>query len=180
MLVDVIFIILLIVAVVKGYSNGLIIAVFSLLALIIGIAAALKLSLVAANWLKDAIHVAAKWLPVIAFAVVFILVVLAVRLGAKALEKTAELVMLGWANKLGGIILYVVLYTLIFSVVLFYATKVGVLSNETIAASKTYDYIIPWAPKAMNALGALIPVFKDMFHQLEEFFAGISGKIQQP
>jgi len=179
MLIDVIFIVLLIAAVVKGYRNGLIIAVFSLLALIIGIAAAIKLSVVTAHWLKDAINVAAKWLPVIAFAVVFIVVVLAVRLGAKALEKTAELAMLGWANKLGGIILYVVLYTLIFSVLLFYATKVGVLSKEAIAASKTYDYIIPWGPKAMNAIGALIPVFKDMFHQLEEFFAGISGKIQQ-
>lgn len=179
MLIDVIFIVLLIAAIVKGYSNGLIIAVFSLLALFIGIAAALKLSVVTAHWLKDGIHVSAKWLPVIAFAVVFIVVVLLVRLGAKALEKTAEMVMLGWVNKLGGIILYIVLYTLIYSVLLFYATKLDVLSRENIASSKTYDYIMPLAPKAMNAAGALVPVFKDMFQQLEDFFAGISGKIQQ-
>jgi len=180
MLIDVIFIVILIAAIVKGYSNGLIIAIFSLLALVIGLAAAIKLSVVTAQWLKDAIQVAAKWLPVIAFAVVFILVVLAVRLGAKALEKTAELALLGWANKLGGVILYIVLYTLIFSVLLFYTAKVGLLSPATIASSKTYDYIIPWGPKAMNAFGSLVPVFKDMFHQLEEFFAGLSGKMQHP
>jgi membrane protein required for colicin V production len=178
MLIDIIFIVLLVTAIVKGYSNGLIIAVFSLLALIIGLAAAIKLSLVTANWLKDAIHVAAKWLPVIAFAIVFIIVVLAVRLGARALEKTAELVLLGWVNKLGGIILYIALYTVIFSVLLFYAEKVNLITPGTIATSKTYEFIKPWGPKAMNGIGAIVPVFKDMFHQLEDFFAGISDKIQ--
>ena len=179
MLIDIIFIVLLVTAIVKGYSKGLIIAVFSLLALIIGLAAAIKLSLVTANWLKDAIHVAAKWLPVIAFAIVFIMVVLAVRLGARALEKTAELVLLGWLNKLGGIILYIVLYTLIFSVLLFYAEKVNLITPATIASSKTYEFIKPWGPKAMDGIGAIVPVFKDMFHQLEDFFAGISDKIQR-
>ena len=178
MLIDIIFIVLLVTAIVKGYSKGLIIAVFSLLALIIGLAAAIKLSLVTANWLKDAIHVAAKWLPVIAFAIVFIIVVLAVRLGARALEKTAELVLLGWLNKLGGIILYIVLYTLIFSVLLFYAEKVNLITPATIASSKTYEFIKPWGPKAMDGIGAIVPVFKDMFHQLEDFFAGISDKMQ--
>ena len=178
MLIDIIFIVLLVTAIVKGYSNGLIIAVFSLLALIIGLAAAIKLSLVTANWLKDAIHVAAKWLPVIAFAIVFIIVVLAVRLGARALEKTAELVLLGWVNKLGGIILYIALYTVIFSVLLFYAEKVNLITPGTIATSKTYEFIKPWGPKAMNGIGTIVPVFKDMFHQLEDFFAGISDKIQ--
>jgi len=170
MLIDIIFIVLLLAAIVKGYSNGLIIAVFSLLALVIGLAAAIKLSAVTANWLKDAIHVAAKWLPVIAFAVVFIIVVLAVRLGARALEKTAELVLLGWVNKLGGILLYIALYTVIFSVLLFYAEKVNLVTPGTIASSKTYEFIKPWGPKAMNAIGSLVPVFKDMFQQLEDFF----------
>jgi membrane protein required for colicin V production len=170
MLIDIIFIVLLLAAIVKGYSNGLIIAVFSLLALVIGLAAAIKLSVVTANWLKDAIHVAAKWLPVIAFAVVFIIVVLAVRLGARALEKTAELVLLGWVNKLGGILLYIALYTVIFSVLLFYAEKVNLVKPGIIASSKTYEFIKPWGPKAMNAIGTLVPVFKDMFQQLEDFF----------
>ena len=86
MLIDIILIVLLGIAIFKGYSKGFLIAVFSLLAIIIGLAAAIKLSVVTASWLTDAIHVAAKWLPVIAFAVVFIIVVVLVRLGAKALE----------------------------------------------------------------------------------------------
>jgi membrane protein required for colicin V production len=178
MLIDIVFIVLLIIAIVKGYRKGVIIAVFSLFAIIAGLAAAIKLSLVTAYWMKDAIQVGAKWLPIIAFAVVFIVVVLLVRLGASLLEKTAELVLLGWVNKVAGIVLYIALYTVMLSVILFYAEKVNLIAESTIASSTTYGFIQPWGPKAMNAIGALIPVFKDMFIQLENFFAGISATIQ--
>ncbi len=176
MLIDIIFIVLLIAAIVKGYTKGFIIAVFSLLAIIIGITAAIKLSVVTAGWLKESIHVAAKWLPVISFALVFIVAVLLVRLGAKALEKTAEFVLLGWVNKLCGIVLYMVLYMVILSVLLFYAEKLDLLQPATIASSKTYSFIKPWAPKAINAIGSLIPLFKDMFQQLGDFFDNLAKK----
>lgn len=177
MLIDIVFIVLVVVAIFKGYTKGFIIAVFSLLAIVAGLAAAMKLSVVTTRLLKDAVHVAAKWLPVIAFAVVFIIVVLLVRLGAIALQKTTELVMLGWVNKLAGIILYIALYTVIFSVLLFYAEKINLLGAPAIASSKTYVFIKPWGPRAIDAVAWLVPVFKDMFHQLEDFFAGLSNKI---
>jgi len=177
MLIDIVFIVLVAIAIFKGYTKGFIVAIFSLLAIVAGLAAAMKLSVVTAGLLKDAIHVAAKWLPVIAFAVVFIIVVLLVRLGAMALQKTTELVMLGWLNKLAGIILYIALYTVIFSVMLFYAEKIHLIEAATIASSKTYVFIKPWGPRAIDAVAWLVPVFKDMFHQLEDFFAGLSHKI---
>jgi membrane protein required for colicin V production len=178
MVIDIIFFILLAAAIFKGYSRGFIIAVFSVLALVIGLAAALKLSVVTASWLKNAVHIAAKWLPVLAFALVFMVVVLLVRLGARALEKTAEIAFLGWANKLGGILLYAVLYFIIYSVLLFYAEKLNILKQATVASSKTYAFIKPWGPRTIDLIGSLIPFFKDMFYQLEVFFAGVGDKIQ--
>ena len=180
MIIDILFVVLLVMAVIKGYSRGLIIGVFSLVALVVGLAAAMKLSAVAAAWLKDTVHVSAKWLPVLAFALVFLLAVLLVRLGAKALEKTVELAMLGWVNRIGGILFYLALYAVIFSVLLFYADKVKLLSAETIAASKTYDFIKPWGPWFINGLGAVIPFFRDMFHELEVFFTRLQDKIPPP
>lgn len=177
MSIDLILIILLVLAIVKGYSQGVIIAVFSAVALFIGLAAAMKLSVVTASWLKDTVHVSGKWLPVIAFALVFLAAVLLVRLAAKALQKTVELAMLGWLNKLGGILFYAALYILTLSIVLFYAEKIDLVGPQTIAASKTYEFIKPWGPKAMNAIGSIIPVFKNMFIELEAFFEHLSGKI---
>jgi membrane protein required for colicin V production len=177
MFIDLIFIVLIIGAIVRGYSQGLILAIFSVLALVIGLAAAIKLSAVTATWLKDSIHVATKWLPVIAFVVVFLIAVLLVRLGARAIEKTAELVLLGWVNKLGGVLLYTTLYILIFSVLLFYAEKMNIIKPEVITASRTYDFIKPWGPKVMATMGDLIPFFKNTFQELETFFANLSEKI---
>ena len=41
------------------------------------------------------------------------------------------------------------------------------ISPETIQNSKTYPYISPWGPKVINNFGKIIPVFKDMLHNLK-------------
>ena len=180
MLIDLIFVVMLLWAVFKGYTKGFIIAVFSLLALVVGVAAAIKFSAVTASWLKSSIHAGTKWLPIIAFIGVFLVVVLLVRLGAKALEKTVELAMLGWANRLAGILLYIVLYMVLLSVGLFYAEKIHLIADKTIADSKTYPFIRPWGPRVVDGIGRVIPFFSNMFHELEAFFAHVSDKIPPP
>ncbi len=177
MLIDLVFVAIVLLALVKGYTRGLIIAVFSLVALIAGAAAAVKLSALVASWLKSSIHAGARWLPVIAFVLVFLAVVLLVRLGAKALEKMVEMALLGWANRVAGMLLYFVVYTVILSIALFYAEKVHLIAAETIAGSKTYPFIQPWGPKLMDGIGRVVPFFSNMFHELEVFFAKLSGKI---
>jgi membrane protein required for colicin V production len=177
MLIDLIFAILLVLAIIKGYQKGLIIAVFSIIAFIIGLAAALKLSAVVADYLKDSVNVSAKWLPFLAFAVVFFIVVILVRLGATLIEKAFQVVLLGWLNRIGGIVLYAALYLIILSIFIFYAEKLQLLKPATIESSQTYNFIQPWGPKLMNNIGRLIPVFKDMFTELGDFFNSLSNKI---
>lgn len=170
MIIDFIFAMLIVLACIKGWQRGLIIALFSIVAFIIGLAAAIKLSTGVAGWLGSSTNVSAKWLPFISFALVFFVVVLLVRLGGKMIEKTFEAVMLGWANRIGGILLYAALYTIIFSIFLFYAEKIQLIKADTLHASLTYNFIQPWGPKVINGFGAVIPVFKDMFTELEIFF----------
>ena len=176
MLIDIVFVVLMVMAVIKGFSRGFIVALFSVVAYIVGIAAAIKLSVVVANRISENITVSNQWLPIISFAVVFIIVVILVRLGARLIEKTFQIAMLGWLNKLGGILLFVALYTVIFSIILFYAQKINLVKPETIAGSYTYEYIAPWGPKVIDGFGKLIPVFKDMFSDLELFFENLAKK----
>lgn len=178
MLIDIIFAVLLVIAIVKGYHKGLIIAFFSILAFILGLAAALKLSAFVADYLKDSINISAKWLPFIAFAIIFFIVVMIVSLGGKLIEKTFQAVMLGWLNQLGGILLYVALYMIILSIFIFFTEKLQLLQAEVIESSLTYNFIQPWAPKVMDNFGKLIPPFKDMFTELGEFFSLLPNKIQ--
>ena len=179
MFLDLLFVIILVLAIVKGYQRGLIVGIFSFVAVIIGLAAAIKLSAVVAGYIGDTIKVSNEWLPVISFAVVFILVVLLIRLGANMIQKTVEISMLGWVNRLGGILLYIAIYGMVYSVVLFYADQLKLLQPDTIEKSVTYSYVQPWGPKIINGFASVVPVFKGMFTELESFFDGIAQKMTQ-
>lgn len=175
MLIDVIFIIVIIIAIFVGISRGLILGFFSLIAFIIGLAAALKLSVVVSNYLQHSVSIT-RWLPLISFVLVFLLVILLVSLLARLIKKTLQFAMLGWLDSLGGIVFFVIIYTFIFSIFLFYAEKLLLIQPSEILSSKIYPYVSPWGPKIINNLGKIIPVFKDMFAQLEAFFASLAKK----
>ena len=176
MIIDIVFALLMLLAIYKGYRRGLIVAIFSVIALLVGLAAAIKLSTLVAAYLDNSLNVSARWLPVISFIGVFIGAVFIVRLGAAAIEKTLELAMLGWLNRIGGILLYAALYTIILSVLLFYLEKINLLTQETMSASATYKYLQSLGPRAINGIGIVIPFFKNMFHELERFFGHVIEK----
>ena len=174
MIIDIIVVIVLLMAIIKGLRRGLVIALFSVIAFVIGLAAALKLSVVVADYLKDSVNVSAKWLPVLSFALVLVAVVLLVRWVASMIDRALEMALLGWVNKLGGAILYIVLYMLCLSVILFYAQQLRIFDESTLTQSATWSWIQPWGPWVIDGLGKLIPVFKDMFTELENFFDHIA------
>ena len=176
MTIDIIFTVLMLMALFKGLSKGFIVALFSFFAFFIGLAAAIKLSAIVATQFSQTIHATGIWLPVISFLLVFLLVAFLVRLGAKKKKKTIELAWLGWMNRLLGVIFYALLYVMIFSILLFYATKINLIQQNAIDASKTYHFIEPWGPYAMNALGKMFHVFSNMFVDLEDFFSKFSKK----
>ncbi len=177
MIIDLLFAVILVLAIFKGYRRGLIVGIFSFIAIIVGLAAAIKLSAVVAAYMGQSVKISEQWLPVISFAIVFLIIVLLVRLGANFIQRTAEVAMLGWINRLGGITLYAALYITVFSVLIFYAEQVNLIKQPAIDKSVTWSFVQPWGPKAINAFGAIIPLFKDMFTELEQFFDGVSKKV---
>jgi membrane protein required for colicin V production len=171
MIIDIVFAVLIILALFRGYSQGLILGIFSFLSIIIGLAAALKLSATVAGYIGSAVKISEQWLPLISFVLVFIVVVLLIRLGARAIQKSFEMVMLGWLNRLGGVVFFVAIYVLVFSVLLFYAEQMKLISPEMISESRTYPIIRPLGPRVIDGIGAVIPFFKNMFDELQEFFS---------
>ena len=176
MIIDVLFILVIIFAVFRGLSKGFILGIFSMITTLIGLAAALKLSALVANYLKINTGTPGKWLPILSFILVFITVVLLVRLVAKLIEKAAQLAMLGWLNRIGGVIFFGILYVIVFSVFLFYVQRAQLIKQDTIMQSLTYTYIAPLGPKVIDNMGKILPVFKDMFAQLEGFFDSVAKK----
>ncbi len=178
MFIDILVAIALVFAAIKGIRNGLIIAVFSILAFVIGLAAALKLSTVVAAWLAQSTNINVQWLPFFAFALVFLLVILIVRSVAKLIEKAVDLAWMGWLNKLGGVLVYACMYLLIYSVLLFYSAQLKLLTEEAKTASITYTYIAPFGPKVIEMIGIVLPVFSNMFTELQQFFEKMGKQLQ--
>jgi len=176
MIIDIIFVILLTIALWKGYSQGFIVAIFSFIAIFIGLAAAVKFSVVVSAWLHSNTNIGTRWLPFISFLAVIIIVIILVRWIAGLIQAGIEFAMLGWLNRLGGIVLYVALYIMVYSIILFYATQMGIIKKETILTSVVYNIIEPWGPKSIDMLGNLVPVFKNMFQDLKDFFDSLASK----
>ncbi len=176
MWIDIVFLMLIIIAAVKGIRKGIIMALFTFIGWFIGIAAALKLSAFVATYLQHHTNIGIKWLPLLAFLLVFVSVVLLVQLTGKAVEGVFNMSLLGWVNRLGGALLYTAIYTFAFSVVLFYLEKMNVISAKTIEESRAYAMIGGLGPAVIDVVGSAIPLFKNIFLELEQFFESLGNK----
>lgn len=174
MVIDICYALLIASAIFKGYNRGFIVAIFSFIAVIIGLAAALKLSAVTANWLTANANIKGTWLPFVSFFCTFIAFVFAIRLLANILQKAVDYMLMGWVNKVGGMVLYMGIYTLVFSVVLFFLHSLQILTAKATLQSVTYSFIQPWGPLVINSVGKVVPLFNNLFQQLQQFFSAFA------
>ncbi|MCU0375992.1 MAG: CvpA family protein [Chitinophagaceae bacterium] len=177
MVVDILVLLAVVMAILKGYQQGLIMALFNTLSLWIGLAAAVKLSSVVAPSLAPYIPAGPRYLPIVSFILVFLVVLIIIRFAGKVLQKTLEAAKIGFINRLAGVVLYLLLYLGIISVLLFYIKNMGLLNEAIAEKSTTYSFIAPYGPAVLNATGFIIPWFKDMFAELNLFFEGLSDEV---
>jgi membrane protein required for colicin V production len=177
-LIDIFFYIILLLAIIRGWRKGLIVAVFSVFCGLIGLAAAVKLSAVLATHMKSDLHLTSRWLPLIAFILLFVFVILIISWVGKLIERLVKWVLLEWVNKLGGILLFLILYLAVYSIILFYGSEMGIISKHTTDESRFYQMLAPFGPAVIRFITRFIPFGRDMFSTLEGFFDTIAHDIQ--
>lgn len=160
----------------RGYTRGLIVATFSVLAILLGLLCALKLSQSFGAWLLEKGYTTSGWAPLLSYLLLFTGVVLLVRLIARMLQSAMEKVMLGTVNKIAGGILYAFLGAVVWSSILWLGGKMNMFSPELIASSKTYGWLSQLAPWFFGFAGHLLPFAKNVFEQLSHFFDTVNRK----
>ncbi len=175
MLIDFIFLVLLAMAALRGYRQGLIVGVLSYLAFIIGLAAAIKLSALVAAKIATQVNISDKWMPFLAFSLVFVFVVMLVKWVARLAQSAFESIKLGWLNRIGGVFLFSLIYISGYAIFLFYISRLKILS-ESIGGSVSYGFIKVFGGYAIDTVGSIVPVLKNMFVELEHFFEGFAQK----
>ena len=115
---DIVLLVLLIPALVRGITKGFLEQAISLVGVIVSVYLAYKFSGVVCEKLKDYLTVSETILNVVAFALVLIVALLVVVLIAKLVTSVAEMATLGWLNKALGVVFALAMAILVMSILI--------------------------------------------------------------
>lgn len=145
-LIDVVILVPIIYAAWKGFKHGLIIEIFTLLALFVGLYAGIHFSDLTANFLRTNLGMSSKYVPVIAFTITFLGIGAMVYFLGKTIEKIIKVTQLTPINKLAGVFFSVLKYIYILSTLLIllesYDEKIGFFPPKMKKESLLYHPIM--------------------------------------
>ncbi|PIB39247.1 CvpA family protein [Maribacter sp. 4G9] len=130
----------------KGLSNGLLVEIASIIAIIAGIYGAIHFSYIAGDYLSERMDWDEKFINIAALVITFILIVMAVHLLGKILTKIIDIAMLGILNKLAGAIFGILKVAVILGALLVFLERLNtnfVFPNQEMKANSVlYDPLI--------------------------------------
>ena len=103
-ILDIILLICFIPALIQGIRKGFIAQAISIVSIIAGIWTSARFADVVSTWIGQFITASEQVLKVVAFAIILVIVFLVLAAVGKLLEGMFKLVMLGWLNKLLGVV----------------------------------------------------------------------------
>jgi membrane protein required for colicin V production len=165
--IDLVFAILLLWAAYRGYTKGFIVQLATLAALLLGILGAVMFSDFTSGLIIKKFDVSGQYLPIISFAVTFIVIVIAVHLLAKMINKLVDAIALGIVNRLLGVLFSVVKIAFVVSIILVLINKVdnkyNFIPDDTKNNSLLYKPLSNFAPMIFPYLN-----FEKIKEKLEE------------
>lgn len=140
--IDLIILIPVLFGLYKGYSKGLILSLATLLGLLLGIYGGVKFSHLTSQYLFENFQID---IPLIAFAVTFLLIVIGIYLLGKILDKFTDILALGLVNNFAGALFGGGKVVLILAVALLFFENANAsfnfVENNVIEKSQLYDYL---------------------------------------
>ncbi len=158
-IVDLILIIILIAAAIRGFVKGFFVEFASVAAIVLGVLCAMMFSGYMQNWLEQVVSWRPGTIKTVAFILIFISVVIVVHLIANALEKFVRAIALGIISRIGGSIFGVIKSAFILSFIMYLialveAYDVTIIPKEPKSQSKYYAPIEKLAPNIFPFLKA--------------------------
>lgn len=157
-----------------GYTKGFVMAIFSAIAWMVGLLAALKLTDIGSGLIRDWTDSKSPYIPVFTFIFIFIGVTILVILFGRLIDNIITVAQLGIFNKIAGGIMKATLFLLLFSVLLWILNQASVLTPEVKAKSYLYPYSSPIAPKFFSWLDNNLPALSGLLNNLKKYFNDMS------
>ena len=144
-ILDIVLLVCLIPAVIQGLRKGFIAQVVAIISLVLGGWLAYRFSSAVTEWLGQWISASGPALNIIAFILIFAIVVTLLFLLGKILEASIKIILLGWLNKLLGLVFSLFKYVLVIGllIILFDSIngKFDLVSDEFLDSSFLYSGI---------------------------------------
>lgn len=161
-IIDIIILICLIPALIQGIFKGFISQAISIISLILGAWASARFAGIVCNWLAQYISGSEQVLKIVAFVLIFIVVIVGLTLLGKLLEKVIKLVMLGWVNRLLGAVFALMKWLLVMGLLVIAFNSInetfGLVKPEVLAQSHLYpmltgiaDTVFPYLKNLLTA-----------------------------
>ena len=162
--VDIALITLILIGGIMGYREGFLMELFSFAALILGVLGAFKLMGYAIIWLSGQFDIDETIVPYVAFAGVFIIILIAVRLMGTIIKMSIDKTFLGRIDQAAGAAIGVLkaVFLLSVSLWLFDALDFELPENWT-SGSWILPRVESFAPQVALWLADYIPFFRDIF-----------------
>ncbi len=169
MAIDIILLAVVVYGMYVGYTRGIIKTIFTILSVLFGLIAAIKLSPAMTNFLETAFKSTNPFMFVAGFVVTFFMVMLLIRIFSRTLEKFLKDANINVINQFMGAVFMSGLMTLLYSILLWFGDQSRVISNELKQESKTYTYLEQFPQVAWRAGKQFEPTFKEFWHRSNDF-----------
>ena len=147
----------------QGYSRGIISTVLNLAMYVFGFVFAFKMASVTTSVLKTMFHSDNPTMFLAGFMVNLLIVMLIIRSIVKALEAGLRMSYLGILNQVAGGVAMGGFLVVVYSVLVWFGTKVSFINDETVADSRTYSFIEPIPAKAKDFALRMKPMALDVW-----------------
>jgi membrane protein required for colicin V production len=155
--IDAVIVVILILSLVTGFTNGLVKEVASLAALILGIWGAIRFSAFTAEKLYDYFDMTGRYVGIIAFLITFGIIVVIIHFIGILADKVVTAASLGFVNRILGIVFGLLKSVLIMSVFFVILNAIDArkpfLPKEKIEQSRFYNPISDIAPAIFPIIG---------------------------
>jgi len=167
---DLVFLAVLIFGAFRGFKKGIIMELFSILALVLAVIGAFKLLDVGIVWLTQSFGKPHPFIPFLSFILIFIGIILGVNVLGRMIRKVVRMTLLGWVDKFFGSILGLIKLSFGLSLALWILDSfVPDLSQKISKDSILFPIIMPVCIKVFTFLKGLFPFLEDLIKHISNY-----------
>ena len=152
-----------------GFRKGFILEIITLLALILGVIGGFHFLHWGMSVLSDNFQLSGRFLPFLAFVLIFVAIIAIVNAIGQALKKIIHMAFLGGIDRIAGAVLGALKFVFLFSILIWVFQVFGVeIPRHLQDDSFFYTYVVALAPATVELFSFIIPATSDLMDKISE------------